>query len=80
MSERNLYNQRPENIMNDTLPKMHVCESCGFMSTRGNEFEMVAGEKLCLCCADKKTTIAHHDRSMANEQICKPLPWPSRLY
>lgn len=41
--------------MNDTLPKMHVCESCGFMSTRGNEFEMVAGEKLCLHCANKKT-------------------------
>ena len=51
--------------MNDTLPKMHVCKSCGFMSTRGDEFEMVAGEKLCLRCADKNTA---NDNTHDNER------------
>jgi hypothetical protein len=41
--------------MNDTLPKMHVCKNCGFMSTRRNLFEMVEGLLLCVFCIDQYT-------------------------
>lgn len=38
--------------MTDTTPKMHVCKNCGFMSTRGDLFEMVEGLLLCLSCIE----------------------------
>jgi formylmethanofuran dehydrogenase subunit E len=39
--------------MDDILPKMHICENCGFMSTRGSEFDVVDEKKLCSSCAGK---------------------------
>jgi len=39
--------------MTDTTPKMHVCNSCGFMSTQGNLFAMVEGLLLCLSCIEE---------------------------
>lgn len=39
--------------MTDTLLKMHVCKNCGFMSTRGELFEVVDGILQCLYCIEE---------------------------
>jgi len=36
--------------MTDTLPKMHVCKNCGFMSTREHLFDLVNDILLCVSC------------------------------
>ena len=39
--------------MTDTLPKLHTCKNCGFMSMRGRLFEMVGDKLLCKACIDQ---------------------------
>jgi hypothetical protein len=52
-----LYNLPPEIIMTDTVPKMHICKNCGFMSTRGELFEMVGDLLMCVLCLEQYTEL-----------------------
>lgn len=41
--------------MPNPLPKLHVCQNCGFLSTREDLFEIVEGLLQCKFCIDAYT-------------------------
>ena len=47
--------------MTDTLPKMHTCKNCGFMSMQGNLFERVGDDMLCATCITLYTKLFYFE-------------------
>ena len=45
--------------MTNTLPKMHICKNCGFMSTRGHLFLVVDGLLQCIFCIEQYTELLY---------------------
>ena len=72
-------------IMTNTLPKMHTCKNCGFMSMQENVFEMLGKDKLCRFCFEQIARLFYFEaggdnglipgrnKSQAHESLCSKI-------
>ena len=57
--------------MTDTMQKLHVCSSCGFMSMQGNAFEIVGREKLCRSCLERIASLFYYEVGFRKPRGCQ---------
>jgi len=53
------------------LPEKSVCKNCGFMSTRGNSFDMEEGKKLCKPCSEQETALYENARFDEQNEVAR---------
>lgn len=51
--------------MIDILPRIYTCEACGFMSTRGQLFELQGNALLCKSCVKLPVILFYYEAGVA---------------